>query len=141
MNINKDKIKLLAEQEKEIDVLVDKIKTSFKTMLNLYRVLTYNISGKYYDVYCNRIFNYQDILTFDKLKIKVKPYGFVESCFLTYNKGWFKKKEFYHACGYSFHAEYDSSTRYKFTVEDYNLILTDLDKTINRLKDEISKSK
>ena len=33
MNINKDKIKLLAEQEKEIDVLIDKIKTSFKTLM------------------------------------------------------------------------------------------------------------
>ena len=47
MNINKDKIKLLAEQEKEIDVLVDKIEKSFQTVLNLYSVLTYNISGKY----------------------------------------------------------------------------------------------
>ena len=72
MNINKDKIKLLAEQEKEIDTLVDKIEKSFQTVLNLYSVLTYNISGKYYNVYCNRIFNYQDILTFDKLKIKTK---------------------------------------------------------------------
>lgn len=135
MDTDYDKAKLQAQSEIVIDSLVEQIKTAFARLLDLYGVFTYKITGKRYSIYNEGLLNYKTILTFDKLQIKVKPHGYGKACFLIYKKGWFSKKVFYHCCGYDFHTEYDRNTRYNFTVEDYTIILNDLKKTIEKLKE------
>lgn len=137
MKVSKQEATLLAKKQIVIDSLVIQIEHEFKCLLNLYMTLTNAISGKRYTVYDNSVFNYKDYIKFKNLDIVVKPHGFSRSCFITYRKGWFKTKEFYHSMCYEFHTEYDKDTRYNFTVEDYKIILQDLKEATASLEKEI----
>ena len=135
---NKEYIRKKAGEELKIDSVISKIEYEFEALLHLYGRLTEKISGKHYSIYHEGLFNYKDILKFDNIDVKVKPHGFSTGCFLVYKKGWFKSKSFYTVSGYSFYTEYDKSTRYDFTEEDYNIILSDLIKMISKLRQELS---
>lgn len=125
----------------KIDDVVTSIERELEIMHNLYKVFTTELTGRPCCIFDNRIIDYKDILNLSGLKFSVIPHGFREAFFLIYEKPkflWFKKrKSFYFARGYTFHVEYERSTRYYFELEDYNFILSVLNKETERLQNMI----
>lgn len=133
MSINEMRKK--AYEQNEIDKLITEINTKFASLFHTYRAYTLKVLGRSVSLYDKDYDILKNIIKFDNIKMKVVSHGFTKACFLTYRKGIFKKKEFYHAMGYSFFTEYNEDTRYKFSKYDYKLIINDLDRAIKRIKE------
>lgn len=122
----------------EVDNLVDQVKIEFETMHNLYNVFVKELTGRWYSIFDTRVVNYKEVLKLDGLSFVVKEHGFSKAFFLTYKKPtflWFsKRKAFYFASSYDFHAEHESSTRYDFDAGDYKMILGVLENENKRLQ-------
>lgn len=128
---------------KVVDEKVIAIELALEKLHNLYKVLTYEICGKTYDMFDNSIVNYKEVLELEGLHFAVKEHGFGKAFFLTYKKPtflWFsKEKQFYFAQGYDFHVEYLCGNRYDFTLEDYSFILDTLNRENEKLQQDIIK--
>lgn len=140
-----DIVKVMGQNEptKVVDEKVVTIELALEKLHNLYKVLTYEICGKTYDMFDDRIVNYKEVLELEGLHFAVKEHGFGKAFFLTYKKPtflWFsKEKQFYFAQGYDFHVEYLYGDRYDFTLEDYSFILDTLNRENEKLQQDIIK--
>ena len=142
--VKKSNYKDILDNAKEIykiDDVVKGIERELEIMYNLYKVFTNELTGRSCCVFDNHVVGYKDILDLNGLKFSVIPHGFTEAFFLVYEKPkflWFKnRKSFYFAKGYTFYAEHERSTRYDFELEDYNFILSVLNKETERLQNMI----